>query len=271
VKRFVLGLFLLVFLASFCGGKQDSLPILPNTSFSKGEVLDYRVNFGFFTVGHAVTKVENRVFTVNSKPCYKVDAYGSTSGLISWLSKVDDQWGAYIDTSSLIPQVSYRKLKEGHFRRDEVVTFDHHKNQAEVKLMNKTTGVYDNVKYYPIPENVRDIVAGFMLLRVIDFTQYKKGDTLAIVGFLEDKSYRLKIIYGGKEKIHGKVGKIMCHKLVPIVPDNKLFDGENSVTAWISADANKIPIKVQASMFIGSTGIELVNYKGLRNPLLAKP
>jgi hypothetical protein len=41
------------------------------------------------------------------------------------------------------------------------------------------------------------------------------------------------------------------------MPDNKLFDGENSITCWISDDGNHIPVKIQAKMFIGSTGIEL--------------
>jgi len=205
---------------------------------------------------------------MNSRPCYKIDVFGSTSGLAKWVSKVNDQWGAYVDTAALVTHVSYRKLEEGpSFRRDEIVTFDHDSNKAEVKVKNKETGIYDNVKYYKVEDNIRDIVAGFMYLRVIDFNKYKKGDTLVISGFLEDTSYRLKIIYGGKEKISTKVGKILCHRLIPIVPDNKLFEGENSVTAWISADGNKIPIKIKAKMFIGSTGVELESFRGLRNQL----
>lgn len=51
------------------------------------------------------------------------------------------------------------------------------------------------------------------------------------------------------------------------MPDNKLFDGENSVTCWISDDGNRIPVKIQAKMFIGSTGIELTGIRGLRNQL----
>ena len=133
--------------------------------------------------------------------------------------------------------------------------------------MNKETGTYGDAKYYQTPDNVRDMVAGFMYLRVIDFSKYKKGDTLAISGFFEDTPYNMKIIYAGKDKVNTKLGKIPCHKLVPVMPDNKIFDGENSITCWISDDGNRIPIKIQAKMFIGSTGIELVGFKGLRNQL----
>ncbi|HRG80458.1 MAG TPA: DUF3108 domain-containing protein, partial [Cyclobacteriaceae bacterium] len=114
---------------------------------------------------------------------------------------------------------------------------------------------------------VRDMVAGFLYLWVIDLAKHKVGDTLAVSGFFEDTPYNMKIMYQGRENVSTKIGKVPCHKLVPVMPDNKLFDGENSITCWISADDNRIPIKIQAKMFIGSTGIELVGFKGLRNQL----
>jgi hypothetical protein len=57
----------------------------------------------------------------------------------------------------------------------------------------------------------------------------------------------------------------------PIMPDNKLFDGENSITCWISDDGNKIPVKIQAKMFIGHTGLELISFRGLRNQIKIVP
>lgn len=111
------------------------------------------------------------------------------------------------------------------------------------------------------------MVAGFLYLRVIDLKKRKVGDTLTVSGFFEDTAYNLKIMYKGKENVSTKIGNILCYKLVPVMPDNKLFDGENSITCWISDDENRIPVKIQAKMFIGSTGIELVGFKGLRNQL----
>lgn len=267
MKLLVKGLIVVVALTSFSGAKRKEFIPVRNTSFGTGEVLDYRVNFGFFTVGQASTVVEKKIFNINARPCYKVDAYGETLGFVSWITKVNDQWGAYIDTAALVTHVSYRKIKEGNYRKDEIITYDHDKMEAEVKVMNKETGMYGEPKFYKTPENVRDMVGGFLYLRVIDFSKYKKGDTLAISGFFEDTPYNLKIIYSGKEKVKTKVGVIPCHKLIPIMPDNKIFDGENSITCWMSDDGNRVPVKIQAKMFIGSTGIELIGFKGLRNQL----
>jgi hypothetical protein len=134
-----------------------------------------------------------------------------------------------------------------------------------VQIADKKTGVFGEPKVYTTPDQVRDVVAGFMYLRVIDFSKYKKTDTLTVSGFFEDKAYSFKIIYFGIEAVKVDLGKIACYKLVPIMPDNQLFRGENSVTAWISADKNQIPVKVEAKMFVGHAVTELVGFKGLKN------
>ena len=51
------------------------------------------------------------------------------------------------------------------------------------------------------------------------------------------------------------------------MPDNSLFKGENAIKIWISDDKNKIPLKAEAEMFIGSAGLELIGFTGLRNPV----
>src|SRR5258706_5811310 len=236
-------------------------------AISTGEKLDYRMYLGFFTVGKGVTTVDKNLYVKNNRGCYKVDAFMETLGIATWISKVNDNWGAFVDTSELITHESYRKLHEGPYQLHEVVTYNPDKDEASVVVADKTTGKFGTPKTYTTPDNVRDIVAGIMYLRIIDFSKYKIRDTLTVSGFFEDKAYHFKIIYFGKETVETEVGKIPCYKLVPIMPDNQLFRGENSVTACLSADSNQIPVKVDAKMFIGHAGTELVGFRGLRNQL----
>jgi len=271
MKYVLIGALLIFVLSGFLILNQRPIPITKNTSFGKGEQLDYRVSFGFFNVGHAITKIDQRIYTINNKPCYKIDAWGETSDWISWVTRVKDNWGAYLDTTHLNSQVAYRKIREGRYKKDEITNYNHAELKADVKLLNHETGVYEKSESYAIPKNAKDLVSGFMLLRVIDFTKVKVGDTLTISSFYEDTAYNLGVMYKGKETVDVKVGKIPCYKLVPIMPDNKLFDGENSITVWISEDGNKIPVKIQAKMFIGHTGLELSSFRGLRNQIKIVP
>jgi hypothetical protein len=276
MKRSVLiiaGVITVVLASGFAATRQAKAPymVAHPTSFGKGEELEYKVNFGFLSVGKAITRIDDRVHSINSRPCYKIDAFGSTSEWMSWVAKVDDNWGAYLDTTTLSTQISYRKLKENNYRLDELSSFDHESHKVTVKVKNKETGIYEEKNKYDIPHNAKDLVGGFMLLRQIDFNRLQKGDTVTISGFFEDTSYYLKVMYKGKETIHTKMGKIPCNIMIPIMPDNKLFDGENSITCWISDDGNKIPVKIQAKMFIGHTGLELVSFRGLRNQIKIIP
>jgi hypothetical protein len=197
-----------------------------------------------------------------------VDVYGKTVGLVDWVADVDDQWGAYIDTVSIMPHISYRKIREGRYKKDEIVTFNHSDGKVEVKTFNYKTGKYrDPVEYESKQDHVRDLIAGFMYMRTQDLSKLKNNDTIYVSGFFEDTFYNLKVLYKGKEVIKTKAGRFRAIVLKPLMPDNKLFDGENSITAWFSDDKNKIPIKISADMFIGSAGVELTSYSGLRNPV----
>ena len=266
MRRILFGLFVLLLFSGFLVTQKKETPVTRNFSYGAGEELEYRVHFGMFTVGKAITRVDKNFHTVNSRTCYKVDAYGETSDWISWVAKVDDNWGAFIDTSTLLTHVGYRKLREGKYRRDEQVIFDHTTQKVEVKVKNKDTGELES-KTYDVPPNAKDLVAGFLFLRVIDFKKVAVGDTINISGFLEDASYNLNIIYTGKEILDTRIGKIQCLRLRPVMPKNSMFDGENSVLCWISDDLNRVPVKLQAKMFIGNTGLELIHFRGLRNPL----
>jgi hypothetical protein len=256
-----------LFFALFAFTQEESTVIKASDAINTGERLDYRMYLGWFTIAKGSTTVDKELHTRNERPCFKVDANMETLGMATWVSNVKDTWGAYVDATDIITHESYRKLKEGKYRLDELIKYDHKNDKAFVQVADKTSGKYGEPKEYSTPDNVRDIVAGFMYLRVIDFAKHKVKDTLTVSGFFEDKAYQFKIIYFGKELIKTDIGKIPCHKLVPIMPDNSLFRGENSVTAWISADANQIPVKVDARMFIGHAGTELVSFRGLKNQL----
>jgi hypothetical protein len=101
----------------------------------------------------------------------------------------------------------------------------------------------------------------------MDFSKLKVNDTVVVAGFFEDEFYKLKIVFRGRENVRLKVGKVRALLFAPVMPKNKMFDGENSIKAWFSDDKNRIPLKIDAEMFIGTAGVELTHYSGLKHPL----
>ena len=261
---YVIGLLLL---SSFILHEEPTYHTVNHNNFGTGELLNFHVTFGIFSVGEAKMEIKDRTFRVNGRKCYRVDVHGKTTGLVSWVAKVDDIWGAYVDTAALVPHISYRKIRENNYKKDELVKFDHNTDMIEYKVVDKKTGKFKDPLYYKAPDNVRDMVGGYMYLRTLDLDSFQVGDTIAVNAFFEDTFYDFRIMYQGKEVVKTKMGRINCHKLVPVMPDNKLFDGENSIAVWFSDDQNKIPVRIEASMFIGKAGVEIERTQGLLHPL----
>ena len=266
MKRLFCGICIIIFSSAFIQDEGDTYQPVRNPSFTRGEEIHFKMTYGFFNVGKGSAKIHPDYFRVNGRDCFKVDVSGKTVGMVDWVADVNDQWGAYIDTAALVPHQFYRKIREGRYKKDEWTTFDHVKKKIEVKSLNKQ-GKMKEPKYYDAPPSVRDMIGGFLYLRVMDFSRLKVNDTVLVTGFFEDEFYKFKIVYKGRENVKLKVGKVRALKFVPVMPDNKLFDGEDSITAWFSDDKNRIPLKIDAEMFIGSAGVELTSYKNLKNPL----
>ena len=237
--------------------------------FNLGEKLYYKMNYSIFTVGKAEISIYPVEYTISKKDCYKIDVYGKTAGAAAIVSRVNDNWGSFVEVDSLKPLKSWRIIEEGKFRKKEYVDFDHVNGEVNVRVVNNETGVLEEPVTYDFTDpQMLDLISGYAYLRTIDFTKFKVGDTLKMKGFFEDKFYKFNILYMGTEKIKTKLGKIMAYKLVPVMPDNKLFAGENSISAWFAADGSKLPLKVEAKMFIGRAGCEITGYEGLKiNPL----
>jgi hypothetical protein len=267
MKKWISGCLIIMLLTAFSDSRNDVYPYVKNESFTKGEVLDFKMTYSIFTVGRGSAQIQPKLYKINNRECYKVDIYAKTVGMVDWVTNVNNQYGSYVDTASIVPHLFYRKQREGSYKKDEQTYFDHESKKIKVITADKNTGKWGEPKYYDAPPQVRDLVAGFLYLRTLDLSKVKIKDTVTVAGFFEDQFYKLKIIYAGKDIVKTKAGKIRCIAFKPVMPKNQLFEGENSITAYFSDDKNRIIVKIDAEMFIGSAGVELTGYSGLKNPL----
>lgn len=258
-------IYLIIPLLTLTAFIQADKPQSPPKDFmSIGEKLEFRVHYGFMNAGDAVIQVHPELYVINNKVCYKATCFGRSVGAFEFITKIRDTWGSYIDTADLLPQRSYRDITEGRYKLKEGVYFHHKKGiaDAEREKRGKTT------KYtYDIPFGVQDMISGLFFLRKFDYNKMCVSDTIKIDAFFEDQLYNLKIRYLGKQKLKTKFGYINAIKLTPVMPENDLFNGENSISVWLSDDKNKIPLKIQANMFVGAVEIDIKSYQGLKNPI----
>ena len=88
--------------------------------------------------------------------------------------------------------------------------------------------------------------------------------------FFDGETTKFKLKFLGREDISTKFGQVSCMIFRPLVQAGRVFKEEESLTVWISDDDNKIPIRIKASLAVGSLKADIEAFKGLKNSFKIK-
>jgi hypothetical protein len=234
----------------------DSYRYLQNNSFKAGEYFEYKVKYGFLSVGDATVDVSPQIFLVNNRPCYRVNIFGRTTGLTD-VFHIRNTYRSYLDTSAILPQKFLMDLQENNYHKEQTIFFDHIANAA-VREQNKER------KSFKLPDNIHDVVSGYYYLRTIDFSKVKAGEAVSSNMFFDDEIYNMKVRFNGKGVIRTRFGKINVIKLNPVLPKNSMFEGEDAIRIWVSDDRNRVPIRIEVDFSVGSATMELKDYRNTK-------
>jgi hypothetical protein len=226
--------------------------------FKNGEKVTFYV---FYTLAGIWVHAGNVTFsvnqeTLNNKPVYHVIGEGATLPSYDWIYRVRDRYETYIDTGTLQPYRFIRNVNEGGYRIFENVTFNQTSNTA---ITNK--GVYK------VPPCVQDVLSEVYLARNIDFDNYKPEDRIPFDLFLDNEVFHMYVRYLGKEIIKTRYGKFRCVKFKPLLLKGTIFEGGEKMTVWVSDDKNRLPIRVESPISVGSIKVDMMMYSNLRHPL----
>ncbi|MDQ3550823.1 MAG: DUF3108 domain-containing protein, partial [Bacteroidota bacterium] len=103
--------------------------------------------------------------------------------------------------------------------------------------------------------------------RNINFDKYKIGDKISFDMFLDNEVYSMYLRYMGKEEIKTRYGRFRTIKLKPLLLKGNTFDQGEKMTVWITDDNNRIPVRAESPIRVGSVKVDMMGYKNLRHPL----
>jgi len=253
MKKLILILFLF---ASFqTSWSQDT------SSFQAGEWLKFKLSYsGWMKAGNATLEISEN--TYKNKPVYKVVGKGWTTGAVKWFFNVEDHYESHFDKVTGQPYKFVRNINEGGYTKNRIVDFDHVQNKALINdLKEHTNSIVD------IEKNIQDLVSAYYYLRNNYNTEtIQKGSVVELNIFFDSETFLFKLKYLGRETIQTKFGKIKCIKFRPYVMAGRVFKEEESLTLWVTADKNKVPMKIKADLRVGSLRADLEALKGLKHP-----
>ncbi len=242
-------------LSSSSAYSQKQLREINNVAFKRGEILKFRIHYGFVDAGEAVLEVKKEVKDIGGRPSYHVVGTGRTLGAFDWFFKVRDRYESVIDERAMVPWLFIRRVNEGGYIINQNVSFDHYRDSARSEK-----------KTISIPENTQDLISAFYYARTIDFSNAQIGDQFHISGYLDDQIIPLNLKFLGREEVKTKHGNFRCLKLRPMLQEGRVFKEQEDMTVWVSDDKNHIPVRVQTNILIGSIKMDLTSFENLANP-----
>lgn len=253
-------LFLLITNFVFFGQSTPNINKSSDYAFQKGEWLQYRMSYSnFLNAGYATLKV--RGARNNNSNAFHVLGDGKTSGLVGLLFKVKDNYQTYFHQESLKPYRFIRKINEGGYTKNKEILFDYESSEALVKDFKHNTE-----KTYSIDHDIQDMLSALYYIRNQNLGNLKLNEEIKLKLFFDQEIYIFKLRFLGKEVLKTKFGDVKSLIFRPIVQSGRVFKEEESVTIWVSDDKNKVPLKIKASLAVGSLRADLDGFKGLAHP-----
>jgi hypothetical protein len=223
--------------------------------FKAGETLDYDVGWSsFVTAGTAEIVVKERKPSYNSTAYYIV-AEGRPTPIVAKLYTLYYKADTLLDVFSLLPQRGSLYSEEGKRHRMKTTTFDQAAKKATFQIETRTVAKKD----LAIPGFTQDALSAIYVLRSIPF---KTGDKFNMPITDNGQIYKVQMQVGAVEPVKTGIGTVNGLKITPVItgPDK---DAPKGLALWISDDARRLPLRMEAQLVVGKFVVTLTKATGL--------
>ncbi|GAI38733.1 unnamed protein product, partial [marine sediment metagenome] len=166
--------------------------------------------------------------------------------------KVRDQIVSYFDCQLLIPWKTEKYLREGRYRRNEIVELEQNKGKATYLTSNP-------VEIVDLKPGAQDILSCFYYYRTKDI-ELEKSQHMVV--FSDRKNWNLELKAKRKSKINTYLGKIDSILVKPEAEFRGIFFRKAKIQLYFKDDGSKIPVVIAAKRpFFGSITATLIRVK----------
>lgn len=273
-KKIILSMLTLILLIAHDAQAQCKVV---NKQFQAGEELTYDLYFkwGLVNTKAGVSTLKTTSEQYNGKSAYKMALSAVSTGMANKVFTINDTLMCYT-TKDLIPLAFYKNAKEGKDHTIENMTYTY-KSGGEIDIHTKRVKNeeprFDEVLKYN-NTCVYDMVSVVFYARTLDFSKMKKGDETNVDFVTGKRKARMIIEYQGVENMKANDDKTYsCIKLVlslQNINDKAFEDKEEAMKVYITNDDNRMPVRLDSKLNVGSTRAILKSYKGTKHPVKTK-
>jgi hypothetical protein len=218
--------------------------------FKPGETLTYDVSWSsYVTAGTATVTVREKRPSYGST-AYHIVAEGRPAPLLSKLYTLYYKADTLLDAYSLLPQRGSVYSEEGRDRRTKTVSFNQGARTAVYEVQT-ATHVRRDLK---LPPYSQDALSAVYVLRALPL---KPGASITMPVSDSGRLYRVQVNVGAAEPVKTGLGTVNAWRVTPTIRDEAGKPTGRAMAMWISDDARKLPVKLQAELVVGSFQLTL--------------
>lgn len=256
--------FLIAILLLLCIQTTAQCPI-ENHYFRAGETLSYDLYFKYGLLhtkaGYSTLTVRNDVF--NGTPVYKTTLLAKSTGVVNKLFTLSDTLSSYI-TKEVVPIAFIKNALEGDDYTQEKATYTYNNGIINITSKRVKNGNFKFNESITSESCIYDMVSIIYYARTLDYSNMKKGNSSEVVFLSGKKKVYMEIEYRGKETMTANNNKEYDCIILKLSINNKAFKNkEEAMTVYITNDKNRMPVRIDSKLKIGSTRAILKSHEGL--------
>ena len=242
--------------------------IAQNNTIPFGEKLVFTASYnmsGLLTDIAQVTMETSQVKT-SSSTLMRLKCSATTYSSFDSFFKIRDLYESYVSPKSLTPYLYKRDINEGGYVKSMQYKYNH-RNKTVNSTMKKRRGdgtIWETNNDVKISNSAKDLVATLYTLRNLDINKASIGDSSSFQVIFDEKETKVSFKLIGKETISTAIGRKECYKIAISASGTNILKGNNSNMIWLTADANKVPVKATFKIPVGNGELKIKSASGLK-------
>jgi len=221
------------------------------------ETLYYSIDWRLFTAGKARVELTT---TPQPRPGYQVNLHLESTGIVSKLFKVEDDYSANM-SSAYCAQSLQMTTHEGSRLRETKITFDAEAKKASYLERDRAkNNAIVLSQETDIPPCVHDAIGGLFFIRTLNL---EPGQSTQIPVSDGKKSVMVKVEAQAREDVKTPDGTFKTIRYEVYLFDGVLYRRSAHVNVWVSDDRRKLPVQIRVRMTftIGTINLQLEKHE----------
>ncbi len=237
-----------------------------NTFFQAGEEMTYDLYFkyGLINTKAGISTLKTVAEKYDGKDALKMTLTARSTGTVKKIFNLDDTLSCYL-TKDLVPLAYNKNAEEGKDYTQERVKYTYTGNGVSINAKRYKNGEFKFDETITSKSCMYDMMSVVYYARTLNYTSMKKGETSKVDFISGKKKVNMVIEYEGIETVEANDNrKYSCIKLTLSIMDDAFSDKKEAMKVYITNDNNRMPVRLDSKLNIGSTRAVLKTYKGNR-------